>query len=95
MILKNVKLENIRSYTNAEVEFPKGSTLLWGDIGSGKSTILLAIEFALFGIMRGAFSGASLLRNGKNEGSVELKFEVEGKEYIVNDGDVLSIRFNV
>lgn len=83
MILKSVRLNNIRSYTNAEIEFPAGSVLLAGDIGSGKSTILQAVEFALFGIKRGELSGSSLLRHGKREGYVELKFELDGKDIII------------
>jgi DNA repair protein SbcC/Rad50 len=83
MILKSLRLENIRSYTNQLIEFPEGAVLLSGDIGSGKSTILLAIEFALFGIMRTELSGDSLLRHGKNQGSVELKFEIDKNEYII------------
>ncbi|MBD3354702.1 AAA family ATPase [Candidatus Woesearchaeota archaeon] len=79
MLLKSVKLENIRSYLNQEIEFNSGSTLLSGDIGSGKSSILLAIEFALFGIRGKRLSGETLLRNGKNEGGVELKFELENE----------------
>jgi len=82
MIIKYVKLENIRSYTKQIIEFPEGSVLLSGDIGSGKSTILLAMEFALFGIMR-SLSGNSLLRNGKTKGSVEFKFNIEDKEIII------------
>jgi len=77
MILKSVKLENIRSYNSEEFDFQEGSTLLSGDIGAGKSTILLAVEFALVGISKGDISGESLLRNGKNDGSVELSFSVE------------------
>ena len=83
MLLKSVKLENIRSYLNQEVSFEDGSKLLSGDIGCGKSSILLAIEFALFGIRGKRLSGESLLRNGKSEGSVELKFVVDGKEYLI------------
>ncbi|MFH0874809.1 MAG: SMC family ATPase [archaeon] len=83
MILKSVFLENIRSYISEKIEFSEGSTLLSGDIGSGKSTILLAIEFALFGIQRGDFSGASLLRHGKAKGSVELDFLIEGKSVMI------------
>ncbi len=83
MIIKSVKLENIRSYTSQEIEFPAGSTLLAGDIGSGKSTILLAIEFALFGTKRNDLPASSLLRHGKKAGSVELKFDLDGKEIIV------------
>ncbi|MBN1502941.1 SMC family ATPase [Candidatus Woesearchaeota archaeon] len=83
MILRSIKLRNIRSYREAEVSFPEGSILLAGDIGSGKSTILLAIEFALFGIRRGELSGSALLRYGKNQGEVVLEFEVDDKEVII------------
>tara|TARA_Y100000310_G_scaffold241784_1_gene245844 strand:+ start:8313 stop:10376 length:2064 start_codon:yes stop_codon:yes gene_type:complete len=83
MLLKSIKLENIRSYVNQKVDFPLGSLLLSGDIGSGKSTILLAIEFALFGSKPSELPASSLLRHGKNEGSVELNFELEGKDVII------------
>ncbi len=82
MIIKKIVLDNIRSYEHQEVEFPEGSTLLAGDIGSGKTSILLAIEFALFGLQPGR-KGNSLLRNGKNEGGVRIEFNVEGKEIII------------
>ncbi len=82
MILKSVKLENIRSYVNEEIKFPEGSLLLAGDIGSGKSTILLAMEFALFGI-KSDLPGEVLLRHGKNSGGVELRFSLENKDIIV------------
>lgn len=86
MILKSIKLENIRSYNSEVIEFPEGSVLLSGDIGSGKSTVLLAAEFALFGIMRPSLSGNSLLRKGKDRGAVELRFALDGKEIIVRRG---------
>jgi len=82
MRLKKLYLENIRSYVREEIEFPEGSTLLSGDIGSGKTSILLAIEFALFGLQPGQ-RGSSLLRNGANSGKVRLEFEIEGDEIII------------
>ncbi|MBW3022568.1 SMC family ATPase [Candidatus Woesearchaeota archaeon] len=83
MLLKSLKLQNIRSYLDEEISFPEGSVLLSGDIGAGKSTVLLAIEFALFGILRSDLSGTSLLRNGKNTGFVELTFRLENKEVAI------------
>lgn len=83
MILNSIKLENIRSYTTHEINFPKGPTLLSGDIGSGKSSILLAIDFALFGLQKGSLSGNALLRNGKQKGSVELNFLVDNKNVTI------------
>ena len=82
MLFKRIKLENIRSYENIEVNIPKGSVLLSGDIGSGKTTILLALEFALFGLQPGQ-KGASLLKNGKDEGFIELEFEIDGELIIL------------
>ena len=81
MLVKKLRMENIRSYKDAEVEFPRGRTLFEGDIGAGKSTILIAIEFALFGL--GSSKASSLLRVGESRGSVELEFEADGKEYWV------------
>jgi exonuclease SbcC len=82
MIIRKIVLENIRSYEYQEIEFKEGSTLLSGDIGSGKTSVLLAIEFALFGLQPGQ-RGAALLRNGKSEGGVKIFFEVDGKEIAV------------
>ncbi len=74
---------NIRSYTKQKIVFPEGRVLLAGDIGSGKSTILLAMEFALFGIIRGAIRPSSVLRHGVQTGLVELVFEVNKQVYTV------------
>jgi len=83
MQLKSIKLNNIRSYVNEKVSFPVGSTLLAGDIGAGKTTVLLALDFALFGIRRGELSGNDLLRHGSGNGFVELEFDVDGKNVVI------------
>ncbi len=82
MIIKSARLNNIRSYTDAKIDFPEGCVMLSGDIGSGKSTILLAIEFALFGLTS-ELDGTALLRNGKNTGEVELRLSIENKEVLI------------
>jgi exonuclease SbcC len=83
MLIKKIKLENIRSYVNQEIEFPEGSVLLAGDIGSGKSSILLAVDFALFGLRYGNLSGNSLLRNGTDAGLIQLDFEIDNKNIVI------------
>lgn len=82
MIIKKITLENIRSYEYGEIELNEGSTLLSGDVGSGKTSILLAIEFGLFGLQPGQ-KGSLLLKNGKDKGKVTLEFEVDDKKIIV------------
>ncbi len=49
MQLTSVRVENIRSYRSAELTLGPGTTLLTGDVGSGKTSLLYAIEMALFG----------------------------------------------
>ena len=83
MLLKSIKLHNIRSYESAEINFPSGSVLLAGDIGSGKSTILLAVEFAIFGAKKGELPAYTLLRHGKKEGYVELRMQIDAKDIII------------
>jgi len=83
MKLKRLAMKNIRSYRDAEVAFPDGIILFEGDIGSGKSTILYAIELALFGPAEGETRKKKdfYLRGDEKEGWVRLDVEVAGKEY--------------
>ncbi len=82
MKIKRLKLKNIRSYDFHEIEFPDGSLLLSGDVGSGKTSLLLAIEYALFGLQPGQ-TGSSLLRNNSSFGEVILHLEIEGRDIII------------
>ncbi|HML04156.1 MAG TPA: SMC family ATPase [Methanobacterium sp.] len=81
MIFNTLMLNNIRSYKNDAIQFKTGTSLFEGDIGSGKSTILMAIEFALFGL--GNQKGDSLLRKGAKKGTVTLEFQIENDNYLV------------
>ncbi len=82
MRIRQIILDNIRSYEHQEINFTEGSTLLSGDIGSGKTSVLLAIEFALFGLQPGQ-RGSALLRNGKKEGKVRLDFDIDNDNIII------------
>src|SRR3989344_5542433 len=83
MRLIELRLNNIRSYIDQVIEFDKGVTLLAGDVGAGKTSILLSLEFALFGLQRVDLTGLMLLRYGEDYGFVELKFIINNKEYLI------------
>jgi exonuclease SbcC len=96
MLIKSVELENIRSYVHEKIEFLRensefgsGLVFLEGDIGAGKSTILMAIKFALFG-KSGGMDYSELLREGAREGRVRLCFQQKTesgwKEYTIERG---------
>jgi exonuclease SbcC len=107
MIISDLTLTNIRSYSSQSIKFQKGISFLKGDIGSGKSSILLAIEFALFGFKRGDLEGHHLLRKGAKTASVSLSFShlektititrniKATKQGIVQDNGSLSINGDV
>ncbi len=82
MQFKKLKIKNLRSYEEQEIEFPEGSLLLSGNVGSGKTTILLAIEYALFGLQAGQ-RGSALLRNNTEEGEVILELEIDGNSILI------------
>lgn len=87
MLLRSLSMKNIRSYNNGgetQLDIPEGVVLFEGDIGSGKSTILYALEFALFGLSD--MKGAHLLSEGRKEGKVSLTFEADGAVYTVERG---------
>ena len=85
MLVRSLSLRNIRSYNSGDevrLDLPEGVVLFEGDIGSGKSTILYALEFALFGLSD--MKGAHLLSEGRKEGEVSVTFESGGNEYAVD-----------
>lgn len=84
MILKQLELNNIRSYEAIDsLMFDEGVSLFFGDVGAGKSSILYAIEFALFGLSRD-LTASKLLRRGADEAAVALTFQQDGQEYAVS-----------
>ena len=85
MILKSLLLENIRSHQKTELKFDRGITVFTGRTGSGKSTILMAIEYVLFGSASG-ISNQMILRRGAKAGRIVLEFEHNGSTYKVERG---------
>ncbi len=80
MIIREIELKNIRSHEHTKIDLGSGTYLIEGDIGSGKSSILMAVEFALFGNSTPKFY-QRLLRKGTTEAYVRIKFEHGGKSY--------------
>jgi exonuclease SbcC len=72
MLIEQVKLENIKSYENATVDFQPGVNAIVGHNGAGKSTILEGIGFALFDSL--AYKANDFLREGARTGGVAVTF---------------------
>jgi exonuclease SbcC len=68
--IAHIGLRNLRSYRSAELDLGPGTTLLTGDIGSGKTSLLYAVEMALFGFAE--VDPGYLIRHGARDATVSL-----------------------
>ena len=80
MKIEIVQLENIRSHTKSTVPFTRGFNCLVGGLGCGKSSVMYAVDFALFGDSIGR-SFEYLLREGADSGKVTVQFTHNGSTY--------------
>jgi exonuclease SbcC len=80
MKIEIIQLENIRSHVKSTVPFTRGFNCLVGGLGTGKSSILYAVDFALFGEPIGR-SFEYLLREGVDSGKVTVQFSQNGRTY--------------
>lgn len=74
MLIKHLELENFKSYQKVTIPFRPGTNAITGANGSGKSSIVEAIGFALFDYQPDGVRLADLLREGSSTGSVVVNF---------------------
>jgi DNA repair protein SbcC/Rad50 len=85
MKIEVVQLENIRSHVKSTVPFTRGFNCVVGGVGCGKSSVMYAIDFALFGDSI-ARSFDYLLREGADFGKVMVQFSQNGNTYRITRG---------
>jgi exonuclease SbcC len=68
--LTHLALRNVRSYESGELDFGPGVTVVFGDVGSGKTSLFHAIEMALFGFAE--VEAPYLVRHRSGTASVAL-----------------------
>lgn len=89
MKLETLTLNNFQSYDDETVEFEDGISVLYGENGAGKSTILRGIFAALFQTsMKSELSGdiniGGLVNKNEDSGSVTLVFTHGNETYTVD-----------
>jgi len=89
-MITSIRLRNWKSHLDSELTFSKGVNALIGIMGSGKTSVMQAIAFALFGTFSGVSSRKLSLDDlimtkpqGKDSASVELEFVLDGRKYEV------------
>ena len=86
MKIEIVQLENIRSHTKSTVPFTHGFNCLVGGVGCGKSSVMYAVDFALFGDTIGSRSFEYLMREDTDWCKVTVQFNHNGSTYKLTRG---------
>jgi exonuclease SbcC len=89
-MIDQIELENWKTHGRSTLNFVKGTNILIGQMGAGKSSILDAISFALFGtfpsIQRRRINTSEIIRNRpeqKETASVKVYFTINDDKYSV------------
>ena len=79
-MITDIELKDFIAHKDTKIEFGKGITIFVGHNGSGKSSIIDAITFALFG-KHTRKSNKNLVRRGANSAMVQMHFALNSKEF--------------
>ena len=79
-MIHNIELIDFLAHHDTKLEFNNDATVFVGQNGAGKSSIIDAITFSLFGThMRK--NNKSLIRRGANKALVKVEFSANGRNY--------------
>ena len=79
-MIRNIELVDFLSHSDTKLEFDSGATVFVGENGAGKSSIIDAITFSLFG-EHTRKNNKGLIRRGANQGFAKIEFSANGKNY--------------
>ncbi|MGH1569143.1 MAG: AAA family ATPase [Nitrosopumilus sp.] len=79
-MITSIQLGDFLAHTDTNLDFDNGVTVFVGHNGAGKSSIIDAITFALFG-QHTRKSNKGLIKRGSNQGYAKIRFSVNGKHY--------------
>ncbi len=82
MIIRSLKVKNVKCFEDSEVEFVLGKNVIIGYNGSGKSALLQSVLYSLFSEYTQG-TNDRLVRTGQPFAEFELEFEHDGREYLV------------
>jgi exonuclease SbcC len=79
-MITDIQLKNFIAHKDTKLEFCKGITIFLGHNGSGKSSIIDAVTFSLFG-KHTRKSNKNLVRRGANSAMAQMRFALNSKEF--------------
>ena len=82
-MIESVELSNFISHKNNIIKFDEGITALIGHNGAGKSSIMDAVMFSLFGDTARNVNRDELPRIGENQAYTKTTFKIKGSKHAV------------
>ncbi|HSD04864.1 MAG TPA: SMC family ATPase, partial [Nitrosopumilaceae archaeon] len=79
-MLTEIEMGNFLSHSNTKLPFDKGVTVFVGHNGAGKSSVIDAVTFALFG-QHTRNSNKGLVRRGSNQAYAKVDFTISNRAF--------------
>ena len=79
-MITSIELGDFLSHSSTKLTFGNGVIVFVGNNGTGKSSVIDAVTFALFG-KHTRKSNKSLIKRGSNQGFAKIEFSVNDKEF--------------
>ena len=89
-VIKSIELKNWKTHKDTKLDFSRGTNILIGQMGAGKSSLMDAISFALFGTFPGIqhkkVNVSKLIMNRPKQekgATIRLAIDVNGDDYLI------------
>lgn len=84
MIIKSIKLEHFRNYESLDLDFEKGTNILYGDNAQGKTNVLEAIYLSATTKSHKGSKDKEIINFDKDESHIRTILDKDGMEYRVD-----------
>ncbi len=84
MIIKSIKLEHFRNYESLDLDFEKGTNILYGDNAQGKTNVLEAIYLSATTKSHKGSKDKEIIKFEEDESHIRTILDKEGMEYRVD-----------
>ncbi len=84
MIIKSIKLEHFRNYESLDLDFEKGTNILYGDNAQGKTNVLEAIYLSATTKSHKGSKDKEIINFNKDESHIRTILDKDGMEYRVD-----------
>jgi len=83
-LIERLTLSEFKSHGNSNIEFNPGLNIFLGEVGAGKTSVLEAISFALFGRYAENVTKNEVIRRGGDQTEITLVFSTTSGRYRIN-----------